>query len=131
MPDGVRIEKTEIVGVMDAINKASAVAVKDVTAAVFKGAMNVKTDSARRISGHPTLRRLPAAIDFDIYQSMKGPAAEIGPNHGKPQGNLGHVPEYGTPTSPPLPYMAPAGEAEEPRFAKAIEDLAVKALGLE
>lgn len=120
----------EVTVLADAITKASAPDVKDVTAVVFKGAMNVKTDAARRISGHPHLRRLPAAIDFDVYQSLRGPAAEIGPNTAKPQGNLGHIPEYGTPTSAPMPYMLPAGEAEEPRFARAMEDLAVKRLGL-
>jgi hypothetical protein len=126
---GVGFDGHEVTAMADAINKASAVALKDTTAVVFKGAMNVKKDGARRISGHRRWRRLPAAIDFDVYQSLRGPAAEIGPNHAKPQGNLGHVPEYGTLTSPPTPYMRPAGDAEEPRFVKALEDLAVKALG--
>jgi hypothetical protein len=73
---------------------------------------------------------LPQAIDYDLFPTLTGPSAEIGPNLKKPQGNLGHIPEYGTPTSAPMPYMAPAGEAEEPKFVKALEDLAVKALGL-
>lgn len=128
---GIGLDAHEVTVLADAITKASAVVVKDIEPVIFKGAMNVKTDAARRISGHPHLRRLPAAIDFDVYRSLKGPAAEIGPNHSKPQGNLGHIPEYGTPTSPPMPYMRPAGDAEEPKFAKAMEDLAVKALGLE
>ena len=131
MPDGASFDKTQVVGLVDAISKASGPALKDVTAVVFKGAMNVKTDAARRISGHPRWHRLPAAIDFDMYASLKGPAAEIGPNHAKPQGNLGHIPEYGSLTSAPITYMAPAGDAEEPRLGKALEDLAVKALGLE
>lgn len=120
----------EITGVLDAVNKASGAALADVTAVVAKGALNIKQDAAKRISGHPRFRRLPAAINYDVYQSLRGPAAEIGPDHGKPQGNLGHIPEFGTPKSRPIPYMAPAGEAEEPRFAKALEDAAVKALGL-
>jgi hypothetical protein len=130
MADVARFDTPDLTVVIDAINKASKVAVTDVTAVVAKGAVNIKVDAAKRISGHPHFKRLPAAINYDLYQSLRGPSAEIGPDHAKPQGNLGHIPEYGTPTTPPIPYMGPAGEAEEPKFAKALEDLAVKALGL-
>jgi hypothetical protein len=130
MADAARFDAPDITVVVDAINKASGAALADVTAVVAKGAVNIKADAAKRISGHPHFKRLPAAINYDLYQSLRGPVAEIGPDHSKPQGNLGHIPEYGTPTTPPIPYMAPAGEAEEPKFAKALEDLAVKALGL-
>lgn len=126
----IRFDAPELRVVVDAINKASRVAVPDVTAVVAKGALNIKKDAARRISGHPRFRRLPAAIDYDLYSSLAGPAAEIGPNPNKPQGNLGHIPEDGTLTSAPMPYMGPAADAEEPRFAKALEDLALKALDL-
>lgn len=128
---GIEFDTHEVTVLADAITKASAVAVKDIEPVIFRGAIQIKKDAQRRISGHPHYRRLRYAIDFDTFRSLKGPAAEIGPNHAKPQGNLGHIPEYGSPTSPPIPYMRPAADAEEPRFAKAMEDLAVKALGLE
>lgn len=127
---GIAFDTHEITVLADAITKASRVAVTDTEKVVFVGALNIKRDAARRISGHRRWRRLPYSIDFDMYRSLKGPSAEIGPNHSRGQGALGNVPEYGTPTSPPIPFMRPAGEAEEPRFAKAMEDLAVKALGL-
>lgn len=130
MGDKVSFDTHEVVALVDAITKASGPAVADVKAVVAKGALNIKQDAARRISGHPRFRRLPAAISYDLYTTFRGPAAEIGPDLGKPQGNLGHIPEYGSPTSAPFPYMGPAAEAEEPRFVKALEDLAVKALGL-
>jgi hypothetical protein len=101
----------------------------DVQLPVSVTGLQVHADARRRISGHPHYRRLQYAIDYDLYQSLTGPSAEIGPNHNKPQGNLGHIPEYGSPTSEPMPYMAPAGEAEAPKFEKALEDLMVKALG--
>jgi hypothetical protein len=128
---GLEFDTHEVVALVDAINRASAPAMKDIEAVVFRGAMNIKKDAARRISGHPHLRALPAAIDFDVYRSLRGPAAEIGPNHSRRQGALGNIPEFGTINNAPMPYMRPAGEAEEPRFAKAMEDLAVKALGLQ
>jgi hypothetical protein len=124
------IDGHEVRQLLDALGKSAAVTETQARAIVARGALNIKNDARRRISGHPTLRRLPYAIDYDVYTTLTGPAAEIGPNHSKPQGNLGHIPEYGTPTSAPMPYMAPAGLAEEPKFAKAIEDAMVKALGL-
>jgi len=120
----------EIAVLADAINKASRVAPAEAAKVVLVGALNIKRDAARRISGHRRWRRLPYSIDFDTYTSLKGPAAEIGPNHSKGQGALGNIPEFGTSTSAPIPYMRPAGEAEQPRFEKAMEDLAIKALGL-
>lgn len=128
---GAEFDFHEVTALADAITKASAPKRADVEAVVFRGAIQIKKDAQRRISGHPYWKRLRYAIDFDTYFSLKGPAAEIGPNHSKPQGNLGHIPEYGSPTSAPIPYMRPAADAEEPKFAKAMEDLAIKALGLE
>lgn len=127
----VGFDAHEVTVLADAITKASRVAVKDTEAVVFRGAIQIKKEAARRISGHPRLKRLPRAIDFDMYQSLKGPAAEIGPNHAKPQGPLGNIAEYGTPHTPSMPFMRPAADAEQPRFERAMEALAVKALGLE
>lgn len=126
----VEFDTSEVAALGKVLVEASAGTMADVGRVVARGALNIKTDAARRISGHPRFRRLPAAINFDLFTSLRGPAAEIGPDHRKPQGNLGHISEYGTPTSAPIPYMTPAAEAEEPRFVKALEDVAVKALGL-
>lgn len=112
------------------LEKGSREAVAEAASVVARGALNIKRDAARRISGHPRLRALPSAITYDTFTSLRGPAAEIGPDHGRRQGQLGHVAEFGTPTSAPMPYMGPAGEAERPRFERALEDLAVKAIGL-
>lgn len=127
---GIDFDTHEITALVKTFEKATGgPAVADVEKVLFKGSMNIKTDAARRISGHPRFRRLPGAVDFDMYRNLKGPASEIGYNHDKPQGNLGHVAEYGGLRSAPLPALGPAGDAEEPKFAKAIEDLAVKAFG--
>jgi hypothetical protein len=128
---GIEFEFHEVTVLADAITKASRVAVADTEKVVFRGAIQIKKDAARRISGHPRLRRLPRSIDFDMYRSLKGPAAEIGPNHSKSQGPLGNIAEYGTTDTPPMPFMRPAADAEQPKFEKAMEDLAVKALGLQ
>jgi hypothetical protein len=128
---GIEFDTREITVLADAITKASQVAPADAAKVVFVGAIQIKKDAQRRISGHRRWRRLPYAIDFDTYRSLKGPAAEIGFNHAKPQGKLGNIPEYGSPTSAPIRSVGPAADAEQPRFEKAMEDLAVKALGLQ
>lgn len=126
---GLEFDTHEVTALVKSFDAATGgPALKDVEAVVFKGAMNIKRDAARRISGHPHLRRLPGSIDFTMWRSLRGPAAEIGPNHSRPQGNLGHIAEDGTLTSAPIPFMRPAGDAEEPKFGKALEDLAAKAL---
>jgi hypothetical protein len=113
------------------LDRAAGVAPKDARKVLAKGALNIKTDARRRRSGSKYLPRLAAAITYDSHETPSGGWAEVGPEHGKPQGNLGHIPENGTPTSAPEPYMAPAAAAEQPKFERAMQDLAVKAAGLE
>ena len=52
----------------------------------------------------------------------------VGPDKAKRQGALGNILEFGTRKNPPVPHLGPAAEAEEPRFASAMQELAAKAL---
>lgn len=124
-------EAPELRGVLDAINKASEVAPADAAKVVEKGLVNIKRETQRRWSGFPHARRLPAAVTYDTYPSFAGPSGEVGPDKARPQGALGNIFEYGTRKNAPIPGLGPAAEAEEPRFASALEALAVKALGLD
>lgn len=126
----IRFDAPELRVVVDAINKASRVAVPDAAAVVGKGALNIKKDAARRVTGLKHAPAYPRSITYDLYTSLTGPAAEVGPDKNKRQGALGNILEYGTTKNAPIPHLGPAADAEEPRFAKALEDLAVKALGL-
>lgn len=117
--------------VITSMDKATAVAPAESAKVVFVGALHIKNDGRRRISGHPRLKALPYAIDFDdVTTTSRAAYTEVGVNHGKRQGTLGGIAENGSPKSAPMPFMRPAVEAELPRFEKAMEDLAVKALGL-
>jgi hypothetical protein len=117
--------------VITSLDKASAVAPAESAKVVVKAAVNIKTDARARISGHPHFPALPFAIDFDdVTVTSRAAYTEVGVNKDKRQGKLGNIPEYGTPTLAPIPYMRPAAEAEEPKFVAAMEQLAVKALGL-
>ncbi len=100
---------------------------RGVEAVVKKGALNIKKDAARRISGLAHARAYPRSITYDMLPGIN-PAAEIGPDKSRRQGALGNILAYGTAKNPPHPHMRPAAGAELPKFEKALEDLAVKAL---
>ena len=119
------------VEIEDALRKAPAETLR----VVGRGALNVKKDAQRTVrgklsGGRSHLRRYPYSISYDVFQGVRGPSAEIGPDSSKKrlQGTLGGVVEYGSPTSAPMPHMRPAGEREVPKFAQALEDLAAKLL---
>ena len=127
---GVTIDAHEITGLVDAIAKASAPAVSEVTAVVAKGALNIKTDAARRVSGLKHATAYPRSITYDMgFAFATGPYAEIGPDKNKRQGALGNLLEYGSIHNAPHPHLRPAADAEEPKFEAALEALMVGKLG--
>lgn len=111
-------------------NATGGPALAQVRAVVAKGALNIKNDAAARASGIAHAPAYPRSITYDMHFSLSGPSAEIGPDKSRRQGALGNILEYGTSKNAPRPHMGPAANAEEPKFAKALEDLAVKATGL-
>jgi hypothetical protein len=129
--DHVGFDGRELAYVMTALDRASVVAPAESAKVVFVGALHIKQDARRRISGHPHFKALPYAIDFDpVTTTSRAAYTEVGVNKGKKQGPLGNIPEYGSLTLAPMPYMRPAVEAELPKFEAAMDALAVKALGL-
>jgi hypothetical protein len=113
------------------LDAAAGIAARDSRAVVAKGLLNIKTDSRRRAPGLAHAPAYPRAITYDVTQTATGAWGEVGPDKDRRQGALGNLLEYGSIKNPPHPHMGPAGDAEEPKFAKAMQDLAVKASGLE
>lgn len=97
-----------------------------VRAVVARGALNIKTDARRRISGHPHSPAYPSSITYDIRVGPTSAEAEIGPDKQRRQGALGNILEYGTVHNAPIPHIRPAAEQELPRFERALEELAVR-----
>ncbi len=95
---------------------------------VEKGALNIKNDARRRAGGLRHAPAYPASITYDTRRGLRGPEAEIGPDKGKRQGALGNLLEYGSVKNGPIPHMAPAAEAEGPKFERALEDLSAQLL---
>ena len=88
---------------------------------VRKGAVNVKNDAARLITGLAHAPFYPASITFDEKWHGTAIEAEVGPDKDRPQGALGNILEYGTANNAPLAHLGPALDLEGPRLEKAIE----------
>lgn len=110
------------------LDGAASEAARQVRPVIARGALNVKTDWKRRWQGLSNAPALPAAITYDTRLTPTGAAAEIGPEKEKRQGDLGNLIEYGSVNNRPHPGGRPAAEAEEPRLARALEDLGVRAV---
>ena len=125
---GANFESSSLRQLAADFDQAAEIAPAEARKVVAKGAFNIKTDARRRRSGSRYFPRLPAAITYETGETPTGSWGEIGPEHGKPQATLGHIPEYGTLKTASEPYMAPAGDAERPRFEAAMAALAEKAI---
>lgn len=95
---------------------------------VSKGALNIKKDAVRLITGHPRSRHYPRTISYDIEINGREICAEIGPDKERMQGALGNILEFGTSNNAPIPHLGPALILEEPRFPDAVVDAAARTL---
>jgi hypothetical protein len=126
---GLTIDDHEVVALSRDLLAAAQAAPEATRKIVAKGALNIKRDAQRRVTGLAHAPAYPRAITYDSHQSLTGAWAEIGPDKDRRQGALGNLLEYGSVHNQPTPHMGPAGEAEKPRFEKAMQDLAAKVLG--
>lgn len=120
---GVSIDASQLHALAADIRMGYKEAAKDARAVVSKGAVNIKNDWRREWAGLSHAPALAAAVTYDVKVLARGIEAEIGPDKNKRQGSLGNVIEFGTSRNAPHPGGAPALAREEPRFAKAAEDL--------
>jgi len=125
------VDARELTAYRIALDLAAADVLPEACRVVQKGSVNIKTH-ARQLAPHgPHTPRYVNSITFDSWETKTAAVSEIGPRNEPDslQGDLGNIFEDGSPTSPPIPHMRPAGAAEEPRFTKAMEDLAERLLG--
>jgi hypothetical protein len=126
----VTFDTHELTALIDDMEAAAAAATAPVVGKVVeKAALNIKNDARRRAGGLAHAPAYPRSITYDAVRVTRtGAATEVGPDKDKRQGALGNILEYGTRKNAPIPHLAPAAEAEEPRFARALEELAAKAI---
>lgn len=97
-------------------------------AVTSRGALNVKRNAARLISGNSYAPYYPKSISYDTTVKDGMVVAEIGPDKSRQgrQGALGNILEYGTVNNAPIPHLGPALDSEEPKFVeylgKAVEE---------
>lgn len=127
---GVEFADRELRILGDDLMQAAAAAPAETRKVVVKGLLNIKNDARRRASTIGHVPALASSITYDSHQLPAGAWGEVGPEHGRRAANLaGFIEnEYGTPWSAPQPFMAPAARIEEPKFARAMEDLAQRLL---
>lgn len=126
MPES--LDAREVYELVQIIGRAPGVATADARKAVARGALNIKRDAQRRVSDIAHAPAYPRAITYDSHETPTGGWAEIGPDKNRRQGALGNILEHGTRKNAPIPHMGPAGQAEEPRLARALQDLGAKAI---
>jgi hypothetical protein len=124
----LRFDTAEVRAVAELLVDAARVAPAEARKVVAKGALNIKNDARRRVSGLAHAPAYPSSITYDTEQTANGATAEIGPDKSKRQGSLGNILEYGTVKNAPIPHMAPAAEREKPKFEKAMEAAATEPL---
>lgn len=132
----IEFESPELRKLAADLDEAARIVPAEARKVVAKGALNIKNDARRRALGIAHAPRYPLTITYDSQETPAGGYADIGPDKqkrvggGKKRtiGNIGHLIEYGGPRNAPIPHMGPAADAEAPKFAKAMEDLAARPL---
>jgi hypothetical protein len=91
---------------------------------VAKGALNIKNGTRKNISPHPSWRRLPSTVNFDLI----GLTAVVGYDD-RGQGELAGIYEFGSSRRGPNPTLYPEAERERPQFERAMLAAGIKSLG--
>lgn len=118
------IDVSELDALAADLANAVPVSAAKVRGVVHKGAANIKADWRQAWSGMAHAPALPAAVTFEATVGADWIEAVIGPDKDRPQGALGNLIEFGSEHNAPRPGGEPALQAEEPRFVKAMEDIA-------
>lgn len=96
----------------------------NIAKAITVSSIKVKESWQEPLKGSATLPRLPYALSFDITNlqafGVSVIKSEIGFDKEKPQGALGNVSEYGTPTITGRGYGIAALHANEADFVKGL-----------
>lgn len=109
-----------------ALEQAQERAVEETKKVVGAGCLNIKKDAIRIVrtaSKRGYLPHYPRAISYDVKASGTVVTGEVGPVRGKLQAGLGPYIENGTVHNAAIPHLAPALDAEEPRFADYLEQM--------
>lgn len=121
--DGVQFQMGAVKALADDLGRVKSRLMPAMRAVTARGALNIKNDaqaSIRAQTRHIFVKQYPNSITYDITKSSGTEVrAEIGPDKDKPQGALGNLLEFGSPShNAPMPHLVPAFEAEAPTYAE-------------
>lgn len=119
------IDLSEFAELSASLGRASAAMVVAEQAVVAKALLNIKNDTRKRISTHPSWAKLARTVNYDQF-GLTGIVGydDVG------QGELAGIAEFGSARHAPHPALMPAAKDEAPRFEKASLAAIVKAMQL-
>jgi HK97 gp10 family phage protein len=124
----MNIDTSDLEKLADDLEQASKDILEEVKKVTAKGALNVKKDAQRRISGLAHAPAYPRSISYDVRTHGMVVEAEIGPDKNKRQGPLGNILEFGTVNNPPHPHLSPALDAETSTYERYVADAGAQVL---
>ena len=114
------VDTSDLTALADDLDAAPAKASGAMRATTQVALRKIRDDGRTFASGLSFLPHLPSTITYETHDHPWGVSGEAGPEN-RGQGSLGHLIEYGTPTSAPHAYMAPAFDRELPEWIKHLE----------
>jgi hypothetical protein len=114
-------EVTGLNEVDQALRRATIEVIPVVRATTAKALLNIKKDAQQRVTGHKHLPRLAQSFSYETWIRGTQVGGEVGAEVGRGQGSLDAIIELGSPTSPPKPHWAPAGDKEVPVWTRFVE----------
>ena len=124
----MRVETGDLSAWAGELGDAAGQVLPEARQGVIKGAIQSKRDAKRKVSKLAHARHYARSITDDMRQGGDWVESEIGPDKSRRQGALGNLIEFGSVNNSPIPHMAPATDAEKPRFDRALEDLGARLL---
>ena len=124
MGDSFDVDLSEFASLSASLGRASAALVREERAVVAKALLNIKNDARKRVSTHPSWKKLASTVNYDIF----GLTGIVGYDD-RGQGELAAIAEFGSARHAPHPALMPAAKDEAPRFEKATLDIVTKVFG--
>ena len=124
MADSIDFDMREVDRLVVNLGRVSAQVVAAAAGVVAKGALNIKQDTRKNVSDHPSWKRLAGTVNYE----QVGLSAVVGYDD-QGQGELAGIYEFGSATRDPHPTLYPAAARELPRFEKALGEVAAKVTG--
>lgn len=125
----VTVAATGLAELQRALGEVPDETMRDARKVVARGSLNIKNDAKGRAADIRMAPHYARTISYDTEVRGTTITAEIGPDKAKGgQAHLGHIFEYGIPTTAPHPHLGPALDAETPKFERYVEQLGVDVL---